>query len=314
MRKNILIGFVLTLVLAAGCALAQASYDDYDPAAPLLPALDADVPDWPASPTDAELIAYTQALAGCAYLQADVSGADWEVVSSAGGYSVFANVEGGERYTFVYLPDGQLAAYQAAEPLPPVSKRLAPREGFGDELAAYALAFLDAVAPSVPNGLEAFTEVEQTNHEGLITGSLCALTYTTGSRRDGVFFEVELEPVARMVSYRLKPAMLQHLWSTILLPQRTPSLSVVSAPDSEAGLPAPEALLPAVKDCLKERYGETDISLGRFDIECELLEDVWFFRLCCGSTGDGFLDHYQVWADAHTGEIVEAAAAEEGKG
>ena len=314
MRKNVLIGFVLTLVLAAGCALAQASYDDYDPAAPLLPVLDADVPDWPVSPTDAELIAYTQALAGCAYLQADVSGADWEVVSSAGGYSVFANVEGGERYTFVYLPDGQLAAYQAAEPLPPVSQRLAPREGFGDELAAYALAFLDAVAPSAPNGLEAFTEAEQTNHEGIITGSLCALTYTTGSRRDGAFFEVELEPVARMVSYRLKPAMLQHLWSTILLPRRTPSLSVVSAPDSEAGLPAPETLLPAVKDCLKERYGETDISLGRFDIECELLEDVWFFRFCCGSTGDGFLDHYQVWTDANTGEIVEAAAAEEGKG
>ena len=117
-----------------------------------------------------------------------------------------------------------------------------------------------------------------------------------------------------MVSYRLKPAMLQHLWSTILLPRRTPSLSVVSAPDSEAGLPAPETLLPAVKDCLKERYGETDISLGRFDIECELLEDVWFFRFCCGSTGDGFLDHYQVWTDANTGEIVEAAAAEEGKG
>lgn len=317
MRKNVLIGFVLTLVLAAGCALAQASYDDYDPAAPLLPVLDADVPDWPASPTDAELIAYTQALAGCAYLQADVSGADWEVVSSAGGYSVFANVEGGERYTFVYLPDGQLAAYQAAGTLPPVSQRLLPQEGFGDELASYALSFLDAVSPSVSNGLEAFTEIELANHEGVITGSLCALTYTTGSRHDGASFVIELEPVARMVSYRLKPAMLKHLWSGSLLSRREPSFSVLGASAGEADLLVPEALLPAVKEYLKERYGETDVSLGRFDIECELLQDepsLWFFRFVCCTAGDSYLDHYQVWADAQTGEIVDAAAAEEGKG
>ena len=317
MRKNVLIGFVLTLVLAAGCALAQASYDDYDPAAPLLPVLDADVPDWPASPTDAELIAYTQALAGCAYLQADVSGADWEVVSSAGGYSVFANVEGGERYTFVYLPDGQLAAYQAAGTLPPVSQRLLPQEGFGDELASYALSFLDAVSPSVSNGLEAFTEIELANHEGVVTGSLCALTYTTGSRHDGASFVIELEPVARMVSYRLKPAMLQHLWSGSLLSRREPSFSVLGASAGEADLLVPEALLPAVKEYLKERYGETDASLGRFDIECELLQDepsLWFLRFVCCTAGDSYLDHYQVWADAQTGEIVDATAAEEGKG
>lgn len=317
MRKNALIGFVLLLVLAAGCAVAQAPYDDYDPAVLPLPMSDADVPNWPSFPTDDDLIAYTQALADCAYLRADVSNASWEVVSSAGGYSVFAVVEGSKRYTFFYLPDGQLAAYQAAGGLPPVSQRLAPQEGFDDALAMYALAFLEAVAPSVSNCLEAFAEAEQTNHEGIITGSLCALTYTTGSRRNGAFFEIELEPVARMVSYSLKPAMLQHLWSTSLLPQRTPSLSVLNAPEKEAGLLSPEALLPAVKECLKERYGETDASLDRFDMECELLEgepSLWFFRLCCGMTGDGFLDHYQVWVDAHTGEIVEAAAAEEGKG
>lgn len=57
MRKNALIGFVLLLVLAAGCAVAQVPYDDYNPAAIPLPMSDADVPNWPAFPTDDELIA-----------------------------------------------------------------------------------------------------------------------------------------------------------------------------------------------------------------------------------------------------------------
>lgn len=317
MRKTALIAFVLSLVLTVACAIAQASYDVYDSAAVPFATPATDFPDWPESPADESLIAYTQALANCAYLQADVSDASWEVVSSAGGYSVFAAVEDGERYTFVYLPDGRLAAYQTAGALPPVSQRLLPQEGFGDELASYALSFLDAVSPSVSNGLEAFTEIELANHEGVVTGSLCALTYTTGSRHDGASFVIELEPVARMVSYRLKPAMLQHLWSGSLLSRREPSFSVLGASAGEADLLVPEALLPAAKEYLKERYGETDASLGRFDIECELLQDepsLWFFRFVCCTAGDSYLDHYQVWADAQTGEIVDAAAAEEGKG
>lgn len=312
-----------SLALAAGCAFAQPAYDDYDPAR--LPACtvptDIVLPVWPASPTDESLVAYAQALARCPYLQADVDGARWEVVSSAGGYSVIATVGSGNCCAFVFLPDGRLAAYEATNSLPPLSQRLTPHEGFGDELAVYALAFLDAVAPSVSNALEAFTQADQENHEGTVTGSIRALTYVTGSQRDGACFEIELEPVVRVVSYRLNPAMLQYLWDKNTFPQEASSLCIVDASlyqERQASLHAPEALWPSVQEHLKERYGETDASLRRFDVECELLADeepaVWFFNLRCCAYDGGYLDNYQVWVDAQTGEMLEVAAAEEGKG
>ena len=190
------------LALAPVCAYAQCHYDDYDPVRLPVSAhnMDDSLPVWPSSPTAEQLVSYTQELAGCPYLKADVTNADWEVVSQAGGYSVFASVEGSGRYAFVYLPDGRLAAYQAADALPPVSQRLMAQEGFEDELARYALAFLDTVAPSVSNAVEAFTGAEAVNREGVITGSLRALTFVTGRQRDGAFLEIELEPVVRIVS------------------------------------------------------------------------------------------------------------------
>ncbi len=311
------------LALAAGCAFAQAPYDDYDPAR--LPACtvptDIVLPVWPASPTDESLVAYAQALARCPYLQADVDGARWEVVSSAGGYSVLATVGSGNCCAFVFLPDGRLAAYEATNSLPPLSQRLTPHEGFGDELGIYALAFLDAVAPSVSNALEAFTQAEQENHEGTVTGSIRALTYVTGTQRDGAYFQIELEPVVRVVSYLLHPAMLQHLWKKSTFSNEASSLCVINASryqEKQASLLAPEALWPSVQSHLEERYGETDASLRRFDVECELLADgepaVWFFNLRCCAYDGGHLDNYQVWVDAQTGEMMEAAAAEEGKG
>ena len=156
MRKTALIAFVLSLVLTVACAIAQASYDVYDSAAVPFATPATDFPDWPESPADESLIAYTQALANCAYLQADVSDASWEVVSSAGGYSVFAAVEDGERYTFVYLPDGRLAAYQTAGTLPPVSQRLLPQEGFltTDAAAWPVSAGMRPCAPRVPAQLQ----------------------------------------------------------------------------------------------------------------------------------------------------------------
>ena len=217
----------------------------------------------------------------------------------------------------MYLPDGRLAAYQTAGTLPPVSQRLMPQEGFGDELASYALSFLDAVSPSVSNGLEAFTEIELANHEGVVTGSLCALTYTTGSRHDGASFVIR---AGTRGAHGLIPAETGHAAASVV---RKPSVAQGAFVfrawrlGREADLLVPEALLPAVKEYLKERYGETDASLGRFDIECELLQDepsLWFLRFVCCTAGDSYLDHYQVWADAQTGEIVDATAAEEGKG
>ena len=193
------------LALAPVCAYAQCHYDDYDPVRLPVSAhnVDDSLPVWPSSPTAEQLVSYTQELAGCPYLKADVTNADWEVVSQAGGYSVFASVEGSGRCAFVYLPDGRLAAYQAADALPPVSQQLMAPENFEDELARYALAFLDTVAPSVSNAVEAFTGAEAVNREGVITGSLRALTFVTGRQRDGAFLEIELEPVVRIVSYRL---------------------------------------------------------------------------------------------------------------
>lgn len=311
------------LALAPVCAYAQCHYDDYDPVRLPVSAhnMDDSLPVWPSSPTAEQLVSYTQELAGCPYLKADITNADWEVVSQAGGYSVFASAEGSGRYAFVYLPDGRLAAYQAVDTLPPVSQRLMAQEGFEDELARYALAFLDTVAPSVSNAVEAFTGAEALNREGVITGSLRALTFVTGRQRDGAFLEIELEPVVRIVSYRLAPAMLQHLWGQNLFSVREPSLSILNDPlyqEKKSSILSPEALLPSVKTLLKSHYGETDASLSRFDLQCELMAEgepyVWLFHLCCCTFGDGLLDDYQVRVDAHTGEVLETAAYEDGKG
>lgn len=96
------------LALAPVCAYAQCHYDDYDPVRLPVSAhnMDDSLPVWPSSPTAEQLVLYTQELAGCPYLKADITNADWEVVSQAGGYSVFASAEGSGRYAFVYLPDG----------------------------------------------------------------------------------------------------------------------------------------------------------------------------------------------------------------
>ena len=94
------------LALAPVCAYAQCHYDDYDPVRLPVSAhnMDDSLPVWPSSPTAEQLVLYTQELAGCPYLKADITNADWEVVSQAGGYSVFASAEGSGRYAFVYLP------------------------------------------------------------------------------------------------------------------------------------------------------------------------------------------------------------------
>ena len=143
----------------------------------------------------------------------------------------------------------------------------------------------------------------------------------TGTQRDGAYFQIELEPVVRVVSYRLCPAMLQHLWKKNTFSQEASSLCIINASryqEKQASLLAPEALWPSVQSHLEERYGETDASLRRFDVECELLADeepaVWFFNLRCCAYDGGYLDNYQVWVDAQTGEMLEVAAAEEGKG
>ena len=96
------------LALAPVCAYAQCHYDDYDPVRLPVSAhnMDDSLPVWPSSPTAEQLVSYTQELAGCPYLKADVTNADWEVVSQAGGYSVFASVEGSGRYR---IPAGRAA-------------------------------------------------------------------------------------------------------------------------------------------------------------------------------------------------------------
>ena len=82
-------------------------------------------------------------------------------------------------------------------------------------------------------------------------------------------------------------------------------------------LPA-EEVYPAVIDHLKTVYHETDESLRRFDVECELMTEgqpfYWSFHLVtCEFYGD-VLDDYQVKVDALTGEIMDAAAYEDGNG
>ena len=329
--KQRFLSLLILLIALTGSACASALYDDYEPIhipATSIPA-EISLPKWTTNPSDEQLSAYVQALASSDFIKADLSDAEWSVSVCAGGYTVKATVNGSNTYAFVFLPDGQLAAYQSGVPNPPVSQILEPPQGFGDEIAMYALGFLDEVAPSVPNILEAFSSEAVFDHEGMILGSIQGIASPSvhGTMDVGAYFTVELEPTLRLSSYRLEPSILQYLWvqntfspamepdfriTHEFLPQQKGKGTIV--PD----LLSAEELYPAVVNYLKTEYQETDESLRRFDVECELMAEgepyYWTFHLVtCEFYGD-VLDDYQVKVDALTGEILDGAAYDEGNG
>lgn len=329
--KQRFLSLLFLLIALTGSACASALYDDYEPIhipATSIPA-EISLPKWTTSPSDEQLSAYVQALASSDFIKADLSDAEWSVSVCAGGYTVKATVNGSNTYAFVFLPDGQLAAYQSGMPNPPVSQQLQPHDGFGDEIAMYALGFLDEVAPSVPNILEAFSSEALFDHEGVILGSIQGIASSSapGRMEVGAYFTVELEPTLRLSSYRLEPSILQYLWAqNTFSPAMEPDFRITHEfpPQQKGtgtivpGLLSAEELYPAVVNYLKTEYQETDESLRRFDVECELMAEgepyYWSFHLVtCEFYGD-VLDDYQVKVNALTGEIMDAAAYEEGNG
>lgn len=168
------------------------------------------------------------------------------------------------------------------------------QEGFEDELARYALAFLDTVAPSVSNAVEAFAGAEAVNREGVITGSLRALTFVTGRQRDGRSLKSNWSPSCESSPIASRRPCFNTYGDKNRFSVREPSLSILNDPlyqEKKSSILSPEALLPSVKALLKSHYGETDASLSRFDLQCELMAEgepyVWLFHLCCCTFGDG---------------------------
>ena len=193
----------------------------------------------------------------------------------------------------------------------------------------YALGFLNEVAPSVPNILEAFSSETLLEREGMITGSIQGIASSSapGTMDVGAYFTVELEPTLRLSSYRLEPSILQYLWvQNTFSPAMEPDFRIIREfpPQQKGkgnlvpGLLSAEELYPSVANYLKTEYHETDESLRRFDVECELMAEgepyYWSFHLVtCEFYGD-VLDDYQVKVDALTGEIMDTAAYEEANG
>lgn len=209
--------FLFILMIPIALAGTAAAYDDYEPfhiPATSIPA-EISLPEWTANPSDEQLSAYVLVLASSDFIKADLANAEWSVSVCAGGYTVKATVNDSNTYAFVFLPDGQLAAYQSGLPNPPVSQQLQPHDGFGDEIAMYALAFLDQIAPTVPNILEAFSSEALLDHEGTIIGSTRGIASHSapGTLETGAYFTAELEPTLRLSSYRLEPSILQYLWA-----------------------------------------------------------------------------------------------------
>jgi len=215
--KQRFLSLLILLIALTGSACASALYDDYEPTHIPATSILAEIklPEWTINPSDEQLSNYVKALASSDYIKADLSSAEWSVSVCAGGYTVKATVNGSNTYAFVFLPNGQLAAYQSGVPNPPVSQQLQPYDGFGDEIAMYALGFLDEVAPSVPNILEAFSSEAVFDHEGTILGSIQGIASASapGEMTVGAYFTVEMEPMLRLSSYRLEPSILQHLWA-----------------------------------------------------------------------------------------------------
>lgn len=329
--KQRFLSLLILLIALTGSACASALYDDYEPIhipATSIPA-EISLPKWTTNPSDEQLSAYVQALASSDFIKADLSNTEWSVSVCAGGYTVKATVNGSNTYAFVFLPDGQLVAYQSGVPNPPVSQELQPHDGFGDEIAMYALGFLSEAAPSVPNILEAFSSENLLDREGMIVGSIQGIASSSahGRMEVGAYFTVELEPTLRLSSYRLEPSILQYLWvQNTFSPAMEPDFRITHEfPPQQQGkgtivsdLLSAEELYPSVVDFLKTEYHETDESLRRFDVKCELMAEgepyYWSFHLVtCEFYGD-VLDDYQVKVNALTGEIMDAAAYEEGNG
>ena len=325
------ISLLVFLIILVSSACASALYDDYEPIHIPATSISAEIslPEWTTNPSDEQLSAYVKALASSDFIMADLSGAEWSVSVCAGGYTVKATVNGSNTYAFVFLPDGQLAAYLSGMPNPPVSQILEPPQGFGDEIAMYALGFLDEVAPSVPNILEAFSFETLLDREGMIVGSTQGIASPSvpGTMDVGAYFTVELEPTLRLSSYRLEPSILQYLWAqNTFSPAMEPDFRITHEfPPQQKGkgtivpdLLSAEELYPSVVNYLKTEYQETEESLRRFDVECELMAEgepyYWAFHLVtCEFYGD-VLDDYQVKVDALTGEILDGAAYDEGNG
>ena len=328
--KSVFLFILSIFILLSGSAYGTDSFDDYEPfhiSASSLPA-ELDLPEWTVNPSDEQLSNYVTALASSDFIKADLSDAEWSVSVCAGGYTVKATVNGSNTYAFVFLPDGQLAAYQSGIPHPPVSQILEPHRGFGDEIAIYALAFLDEVAPAVNNPIECFSGETLFVQDGLVSGGIHGVTYVgSGEKRIAAYFTVEIEPTLRLSSYRLEPAILQHLWAqNTFSPAIEPDFRIAQEfPPQQKGegtsvpeLLSAEKLYPSVVNYLKTEYQETDESLRRFDVECELMAEgepyYWSFHLVtCEFYGD-VLDDYQVKVNALTGEIMDAAAYGEGNG
>ena len=329
--KQRFLSLLILFIALTGSACASALYDDYEPThipATSIPA-EISLPEWTTNPSDEQLSAYVKALASSDFIMADLSGAEWSVSVCAGGYTVKATVNGSNTYAFVFLPDGQLAAYLSGMPNPPVSQILEPPQGFGDEIAMYALGFLDEVAPSVPNILEAFSFETLLDREGMIVGSTQGIASPSvpGTMDVGAYFTVELEPTLRLSSYRLEPSILQYLWAqNTFSPAMEPDFRITHEfPPQQKGkgtivpdLLSAEELYPSVVNYLKTEYQETEESLRRFDVECELMAEgepyYWIFHLLsCEFYGD-VLDDYQVKVNALTGEVMDAAAYDEGNG
>lgn len=329
--KQRFLSLLILLIALTGSACSSALYDDYEPIhipATSIPA-EISLPKWTTNPSDEQLSAYVQALASSDFIKADLSNTEWSVSVCAGGYTVKATVNGSNTYAFVFLPDGQLVAYQSGVPNPPVSQELQPHDGFGDEIAMYALGFLSEAAPSVPNILEAFSSENLLDREGMIVGSIQGIASSSahGRMEVGAYFTVELEPTLRLSSYRLEPSILQYLWvQNTFSPAMEPDFRITHEfPPQQQGkgtivsdLLSAEELYPSVVDFLKTEYHETDESLRRFDVKCELMAEgepyYWSFHLVtCEFYGD-VLDDYQVKVNALTGEIMDAAAYEEGNG
>ena len=327
MKKRILI-ILMILIALTGTASAYEAYEPICLPASSIPA-EINLPEWTINPSDEQLSNYVKALASSDFIKADLSNAEWSVSVCAGGYTVKATVNGSNTYAFVFLPDGQLVAYQSGVPNPPVSQILEPPQGFGDEIAMYALGFLDEVAPSVPNILEAFSFETLLDREGMIVGSTQGIASPSvpGTMDVGAYFTVELEPTLRLSSYRLEPSILQYLWAqNTFSPAMEPDFRITHEfPPQQKGkgmivpdLLSAEKLYPSVVNYLKTEYQETDESLRRFDVECELMAEgepyYWSFHLVsCEFYGD-VLDDYQVKVNALTGEVMDAAAYDEGNG
>lgn len=259
---------------------------------------------------------------------------EWAVDKRLGGYYVQANSAPYETVTEMsLLPDGTLAFLCNIPDRPGYESTFLEggiSDGSLDELADYALHFMDAVMPGHSDTVEAFEGGSAYQKGNILYLEMKGLTLTPLGLETGYTFWVKLvgdQP--QLVSFQMEQPVLARLWQQGMTDLSSPDAHRMNGllaraytdaegnnQSSDTGTSAftAEEALQLAMDAVCAGYGETPESLRRFEVLYRYADEgephMWRFDFEYITP----MDMYFVYLDGKTGEIISISGRDEGNG